>query len=608
MCSTHLLCPPDVPTQETNPMTSRRHQPVSTPATTTTASCSVLLLTLFALGLSGCGSMAPSRTHQIPPPPATATGCADLKGLAIAAASMGLPTGGASITDASLLPPGGAGAAALGGYCKVLGEIAPVDPKAPKIRFQVNLPTAWNGKALMFGGGGYNGVVATGLGNVPAGPTDKALPLGRGYATFGSDSGHQAGPATSRDGAFLANDEALRNFAGDALKKTRDAATIVIQTHYAKAPQRSYFAGGSTGGREALLAVGNWPGDFDGAIVLYPAWNAAALNLHFGVMTRELAKPGAYMIRDKRKALLDASLQACDALDGLRDGVVANVRACEAAFDPKTALLGDKPLRCAGGADTGNDCLSDAQIAGVLALERPLVLDYKLASGENGYPGFTTWGTDFGVPKDHPLQPLVLTLALGTLAPANPMPAVKLPDSPPYGSTFYEQWVKYAVTRDMGYDALSLDPRAPGPWQARIVELTALQDANRSDYSAFKARGGKILMAHGTHDALVSPRATRQLMDRLRKTMGDAALAEMLRYYEIPAYGHAVSTSFNAAWDSLTTLENWVERGIAPPPQTVTDTAGVPGRTRPLCEWPSWPRYNGSGDANVAASFECVKQ
>ncbi len=564
------------------------------------------LAMVAVLGVSGCSSLGP-RTHQIPPPPATALGCTALKGLAIPASAIGLPTTGATVTDAVLVPPGGAGIAAVGEYCRVLGEIAPIDPTAPKIRFQVNLPAAWNGKAMMYGGGGYNGIIATGLGNVPAGPTDKPLPLGRGYATFGSDSGHQAGPTTSRDGTFAANDEALRNFSGDALKKTRDAAMIVIQNRYAKTPERSYFAGGSTGGREALLAIGNWPRDFDGAIVLYPAWNAAALNLHFGVMSRAMAQPGAYMNRDKRKVLLDASLEGCDALDGAADGIIANVRACEASFDPAKAALRGKPLRCAGGADTGNDCLSDAQIAGVLALERPLALGYPLASGETGYPGFTTWGTDFGAPHPSPLQPTVLTLALGTLAPASPMPAVKLPDSPPYGSTFYEQWVKYAVTRDAGYDALSLDPRAPGKWQQRIVELTALQDANRTDYSAFKARGGKILMAHGTHDALVSPRATRQLMGRLSRSMGDAELAGMLRYYEIPAYGHAVSTTFNAAWDSLTTLENWVERGIAPPPQTVADTTGVPGRTRPLCEWPLWPKYRGSGEVNVAASFECVK-
>jgi hypothetical protein len=558
-------------------------------------------------GLSACSNLAPTATHQIPPPPSSATACPALKGLSIPAAAIGLATSGASVIDAVVVPAAGTGMAALGEYCRVTGEIAPVDPQAPKIRFQVNLPVAWNGKAMMFGGGGYNGVVATAVGNLPAGPADKPFPLGRGYATFGSDSGHQAGPTTSRDGSFAANDEALRNFSGDALKKTRDAALIVIQTHYAKAPTRSYFAGGSTGGREALLAVGNWPRDFDGAIVLYPAWNAAALNLHFGVMSREMAKPGAYMNRDKRKALLEASLEACDALDGLSDGIVADVRSCEARFDATRAMLRDKPLRCAGGTDTGNDCLSDAQIAGVLALERPLVLPYTLASGESGYPGFTTWGTDFGVPKDHPLQALVLTLSLGTQAPASPMPPVKAPDSPPYGSTFYEQWVKYAVTRDAAFDALSLDPRAPGKWQPRIVELTALQDANRTDYSAFQARGGKIVMAHGSHDALVSPRATRQLMDRLRQGMGETALAGMLRYYEIPAYGHAASTSFNAAWDSLTTLENWVERGIAPPPQVVADTAGVPGRTRPLCEWPAWPRYRGSGDVNVATSFDCVK-
>ena len=569
---------------------------------------SVALAALMTIGLAGCVGMSPSDTHRIPPPPAVATDCALLKGLAIPAAAIGLPTTGAALTDAVIVPAAGAAAAALGEYCRVLGEISPVDPTAPKIRFQVNLPTAWNGKAMMFGGGGYNGIIATGTGNVPAGPADRLLPLGRGYATFGSDSGHQAGPATSRDGSFGANDEALRNFAGDALKKTRDAATIVIQQRYAKTPARTYFAGGSTGGREALLAVGNWPRDFDGAIVLYPAWNAAALNLQLGVMTLEMARPGAFMNRDKRRALLDASLEACDALDGVADGVIANVRACEARFNPMTASLRGTSLRCAGGADTGNACLSDAQIAGLLALERPLVLDYKLASGESGYPGFALWGTDLGVPGAHPLQPTVLTLALGTQAPAKPMPPVKPPDSPPYGSTFYEQWVKYIVTRDPGHDPLALDPRAPGKWQSRIIELTRLQDANRVDYAAFKARGGKILMAHGMHDALVSPRATRQLMERLRRTMGEDEVAGFLRYYEIPAYGHAVSTTFNAAWDSLTALENWVERGVAPPPQVVADTAGVPGRTRPLCEWPAWPRYRGNGEVNTAASFECVRQ
>lgn len=89
--------------------------------------------------------------------------------------------------------------------------------------------------------------------------------------------------------------------------------------------------------------------------------------------------------------------------------------------------------------------------------------------------------------------------------------------------------------------------------------------------------------------------------------MGDASVARFARYYEIPGYGHAVSSVFNAAWDSLTTLENWVEKGIAPGPQTVADTAGVPGRTRPLCEFPTYPKYAGAGDMNLAASFTCAK-
>ena len=451
-------------------------------------------------------------------------------------------------------------------------------------------------------------MIATGLGNVPAGPADKPAPLARGYATFGSDSGHQANANGSRDGTFGANDEALKNFSSDALKKTRDAAMTIINARYAATVQKTYFAGGSTGGREALIAVQNWPQDFDGAIVLYPAWNAASLDLQFGRITRELAKPGAYPSRAKRKVLYDASLAACDSLDNVADGLISNVNACNASFNPATALLNGTPIRCVGGADTGDTCLSDAQIAGFNVTNTPLVLNYTLASGETTYPGFNTWGTDFGIPKASPLQPTVLTLSLGTEQPANPMPLITATSSPPYSSTFWDQWVKFFVTRDAAFNSLSLDPQNPGALQARIVELTGIQDLNKTDLSAFHAKGGKILMAHGSHDALVSTRATEQYWDRIRNTMGAAKVDSFARYYEIPGYGHAVSSVFNAAWDSLTTLENWVEKGTTPPNQVVSDTAGVPGRTRPLCDYPSWAKYKGTGDINVAPSYTCATQ
>jgi feruloyl esterase len=444
---------------------------------------------------------------------------------------------------------------------------------------------------------------------VPAGPADKQVPLGRGYATFGSDSGHQANANGSRDGSFGANDEALRNFSGDAIKKTRDVAMAIIKARYTESPQKTYFAGGSTGGREALLAVQNWPQDFDGAIVLYPAWNAAALDLQFGRITRQLAQTDAYPSRAKRKLLYDAAMAACDTLDGVKDGLISNQAACDASFNPATATLNGTPLRCPGGTDAGDTCLSDAQIASFNTINTPLNLPYALASGETTYPGFNTWGTDFGIPGSSPLQPTVLTLSMGTEQPANPMPAVTTTTMPPYGSTFWDQWVKYFVTRDPNFNSLSLDPQNPGQWQSRIVTLTGIQDANKTDLSPFVAKGGKILMAHGIHDALVSTRATEQYWNRLRNSMGASQVSNFLRYYEIPGYGHSTSSVFNASWDSVTALENWVEKGAAPANQVVADTAGVPGRTRPLCEYPAWPKYSGNGaDINSAASYTCATQ
>ena len=568
---------------------------------------------ITGFGLAGCGSDDDDNGPPAAPAPQAKT-CAELNGMTIAAGSIGLPTTGAVVTGTTVVPAAGSGATAVGEYCRVLGDINPVDPAAPKIKFQVNLPTQWNGKTMMFGGGGYNGTIATGTGNVSAGPANQPVPLGRGYATFGSDSGHQAGPTTSREGAFGANDEALRNFAGDALKKTRDAAISIVKARYAADPQRNYFAGGSTGGREALLAVGNWPQDFDGAIVLFPAWNATALNLHLGRMTRAMAQPDAYPSREQRKVLYDAAVQACDALDGATDGLISNQPACNAQFDPLTATLNGTPIVCPTGQNAPS-CLTREMIDAMVLLEQPTVLPYRLASGENGYPGFTVWGTDFGIPAagmnatQTAVQPTVVNLTLGGVQPANPMPPViptNATGSPPYGSTFWDQWVKFFVTRDPNANPLALDPVNPGLLQARIVELGRIQDANRSDFSAFRARGGKIVMAHGTHDGLVSNKATQQFMQRIRAAMGAPAVTDFLRYYEIPGYNHAVSSQFNAAWDSVTALENWVERGQAPANQVVADTVGVPGRTRPLCEWPAYPRYNGSGDVNAAASFTCT--
>ena len=530
--------------------------------------------------------------------------CEQLAGLTVAADAIALPTRGATVTSAKPVAAGGTAPKTFGDYCLVAGEIASVDAAAPPIKFQIALPAQWNQRVLMLGGGGYDGSVPNVAGNIAAGPANLPNPIGRGYVVFGSNSGHEG---ASNQGGFGVNDEALRNFAFEALKKTRDTALQIVGKHYALAVQRSYFAGGSTGGREALAVTQKWPKDFDGAIVLYPAFNAASLDLQFGRITRALAAPGAYPSQAKRRALYDAAMQACDGLDGVTDGLISNQVACNASFNPATATLNGQPLRCAEGADTGDSCLSDAQIGALNVINTPVHFGYPLANGETQYPGFNVWGTDFGRPGTGS-QAVVNFLGLNSVAPASPMPAPATAPTAgvPYHAGFWDHWVKYFVTRDPGFDSLTLDPEHPGKWEKRISELTGLQDANQADLSAFASHGGKILMAHGSSDQLVSTRATEQYYERVRATMGAARADGFLRYYEIPGYNHAVSTTFNAAWDSLGALENWVEQGKAPVNQVVFDTAGVPGRSRPLCDYPTWPKYSGSGDVNTAASFACA--
>ncbi len=549
---------------------------------------------LAAVLVAGCGGE---------PPSATPVACEALTGLSIPAGEIGLPTSGGSVTEAVVVAAKGTGAAALPEYCRVTAAIAPVDPAAPSIMLRLAMPTDWNHKAVMFGGGGFDGSIPNVAGHVPAGPPDRRTPLGRGYATFGSDSGHQADSLGSLDGKFLLDDEALRNFAaGDALKKTRDAAVYLIETRYAAgAPRKSYFAGGSTGGREALQAIQRWPEDWDGAIAWYPAWNQLTAMMAGHRLSREMAKPGAYPSPPKRVLVRRAALEACDGLDGVVDGLIGNQPLCNETFDPTTATVGGKPLRCPGGADVGDTCVSDAQIALLQTFNRGGThFDYSLASGSTGYPGSNIWGADMGETTNaSPLEPTVTFLNFGTVQPRFPMPA-----GAPYVSRQEDAMVRYAITRDSSYNSLDFDPESPGRWAGRVSELSGMLDAG-TDISGFVARGGKLLLAHGTSDVLVSTRATELYYQRLQAQFGPAAVEAFARFYEVPGFGHAVSTIFNATWDSLEALDAWADQGIAPSGQVTTDTAGVPGRTRPLCEYPTWPKYDGVGDVNSASSFSC---
>ncbi|MFJ9085506.1 tannase/feruloyl esterase family alpha/beta hydrolase [Streptomyces sp. NPDC102384] len=512
--------------------------------------------------------------------------CAELTQLAIPASSLGLPTSGGRVTEAETVPASGTGSGAIGAYCQVDAELFPVDPEAPNIGMRVALPAEWNGKAMMFGGGGYDGAIPSLTADVPFGDPDAGAPLARGFAVFASDSGHQITlDDWNNAGAFAMNDEALRNFAADALKKTRDAAMFLIDKHYGTQPDHSYFAGVSSGGREALAVAQRWPRDFDGVIAGAPAWNAATLDLWFGHMTQILRRPGAFPGPEKQKLVYDRVMQSCDGNDGVRDGVISNEAGCE--FDPRG-------LRCAGGEDSGPHCLSDPQIKAVRELSSPIQWDYMLASGERGYPGLPYLsGADMGTPG----------LGIGSRAPARPLDTTTA-----FAAQFWDQWAKYFITRDPHFDGLTFDPRKPGKWQKRISELTALQDINNPDLSEFAKAGGKLLLVHGAADPVVSHRSTAQYYERVRAKMGARAASTFLRMYTIPGMGHGGPAAYTAGWDSLTALQRWSEKGIAPHEPVVTDLGpAADGRTRPLCEYPKWPRYDGLGDPDRAENYSCVR-
>lgn len=548
------------------------------------------------LALLATMALLAGAAHVLGAAPATATtpaeagsptavpGCAGLGRMTIPASVMSLPTRGGRVESTAVMTSVVSGVTVE--YCQVDADIFPVDPSAPDIKMRVDLPYGWNHKALMFGGGGYDGSIPDLTENVPFGPTNQPAPLARRYATFASDSGHEQIPTAppSLDGSFGMNDEALNNFAaGDALKKTRDASLFLIRHAYRAKPAEVYFAGGSTGGREALVVAQRWPAAFNGVISGYPAWNNLSEVLDLGYLTQVLSRPDAFPGPEKQTLLYDSVMTACDGRDGVKDGVISNPGGCH--FDPRT-------LRCPGGADAGPTCLSDPQIGAVIAMSSPFRWPYRIASGETEYPGFPFLsGADMRVPF----------LGFGTTAPANPMPVTS-----GYGMQYWDQWVKYFLTRDPAYDSLAVDPRHPGKWLDRISYLSTIEDRNNADLRPFARAGGKLILLHGAADELVSHRSTNDYYQRVRRVLGPRATGMFMRYYVVPGANHANfgTPAFAAAWDSLSALERWVEKGQSPTNPIVADANH--DRTRPLCQYPGWPKYR-AGDPNSAASFVCTR-
>ena len=526
--------------------------------------------TLFGLSFASLAFVLASPAMAQAPQP-----CVNLTGAVIPVSAIGLPTTGASVTSAADTTT------VNGAFCKVLGAIHPVDSQAPDILFQLNLPANWNGKALQMGGGGYNGRLVTGEDGRFSDPK-KPLPLGQGYATFGSDSGHETKPGEDA-AAFAANAEALRNFGGDQLKKTHDVALALIKQHYGQAPRRMYFQGNSQGGHEGFEAVQRYPADYDGVIAIHPVYDFAALQLDGVLLGQALYnKPGAWVSADKAGAVTKAELDTCDSLDGAKDGLIGNLAACHAAFHIDS-------LRCAGGADTGATCLSDAEIATYKTFASPMPFTVTLS----GFNHFAGWPV---------LDGADLNGRANTFG-AEPKPAIP---ATPKNSFLYmmgDTMARDMVVKDPMSNSLTFDQARNA---AALEEVSRIIDGSSDDITAFQKRGGKLLIMHGTIDMAVSPYNTIEYYDRLKKRYGEASLKKFVRFYVAPGFGHGYG-SFIVGWDSLGALDAWVEHGTEPGLQIVTDTGpAAQGRQRPLCEYPAWPKYSGSGDLSAASSFTCA--
>ena len=511
--------------------------------------------------------------------------CAALAGVRIPAGAIGLPTTGAVVEKATLVAAD-ANDNSNGEYCAVTGVISPVSPSAPGIEFQVNLPSAWNGKAVQLGGGGYDGTLVTATGRAALEPADVPTPLKQGFVTLGSDGGHKGGPGF--DGRFGLNDEALLNYGKQSIKKTHDVAVEIIRKRYGKGPGKFYFIGGSQGGHEALDAAARYPADYDGVVSNFPAYNVTMLHLaSLNVGKAVYGNQGAgWLSPAKTKLLTDAVYAACDALDGVKDGIISNVAGCNAAFNIETLK---SKLACPADKDA-ESCLTSAQIAAVEKINSPYRPGFPIA----GMSEFPRWALLEGA--------LFKVSNFGTRpVPTNP-PATT--DALLYNAGAATS--KYIITRDPSLDALTFDPNMSAAVRTRTQEVAKIMDVTDVDLTAFRKKGGKIILVHGTVDDFISPHNTVAYYNRQRASQGQKALDSFVRFYLVPGLGHGQGP-FNAKYDGLKVLEDWVEKGHAPGTLTAVDeNPATKGRTRPMCVFPAWPKYDGTGSVDSASSYRCV--
>ncbi len=485
---------------------------------------------------------------------AAATGGAAAQDLCAALATKPAP---ANTTIVSATAVSASAAKKLPAFCEVHATIAPVP--GSKIGAVYRLPQEWNGKVLGIGGGGFAGNV-----RVEA----AADGLARGYAVLQNDMGHTSAdaldPSFAIDAAGKPNVEGIVDFGHRATHLATVVGKQIAESLYGRAPQRAYWQGCSTGGRQGLAEVQRYPEDYDGVIAGAPVYTPLTYSNAILRVQAFHARPESNLLPEHVPLIHAAVLAACDANDGVKDGILADPRTC--TWDPAE-------LQCKAGA-SGASCLTPAQVetvrrvyAGVRKKDGTFAAMPLMRGGEGD------WVTRM---IGTPAQPLGLNARLG--AP----------------------FFAYLVKADPKYDLMTFDPERDLALLDGGIARAEVHQQN-PDIAKFVARGGKLLLWHGFNDPGPSPLSTIAYFTAVNHAV--PAARDSLRLYLAPGVLHCGGGDGPDRIDTLTALERWVEHGEAP--ATLIATKANSPLTRPLCAYPLQANYKGAGDTNDPASYFC---
>jgi feruloyl esterase len=472
------------------------------------------------------------------------TPCEDLKGLAFP---------DAVITDATVVAagpfrPAGApdqAALQLPAHCRIAATLKPTSDS--EIAIEVWMPaTGWNGKFEAVGGGGWAGVISYGA---------MALALQDGYATASTDTGHKGGDAVFA----LGHAEKVIDFSYRAVHEMTVKAKAFITSFYGRAPRLSYWNGCSTGGRQGLMEAQRYPEDFDGIVAGAPANYQTHLHAWSVAVGMAALKEKESALGPADLALLHkAVVAACDAIDGVSDGLLNDPRKCH--FDPAT-------LRCR--TSTSESCLTDAQVDAIRKIYAPL----KTQSGQLIFP------------------PLMPGSELGWTALAGG----------PEPSAVATGTFKYVARQDPNWDWRHFDADR----DTELADSSDIINATNPDLTAFQKRGGKLLMYHGWNDQLIAPENSINYYSSVLEKMGPNQ-DDWYRLFMMPGMMHCRGGPGPNQFNVMGVIERWREANT-PPSQIVAShvTDNRVDMTRPLCAYPQVAEWTGTGNTSDAANFVC---